>query len=278
MVRFPVEYGTLFRVEYEEEHLHYGIDRALRLLDKAIDAGANVVIFPEFVCYPEMQKAIGKHLEQLFSEKRQRVRRLFWVLAGSGWYEDNNNIAYMYSYSGRLIGKHYKFSRYSQEEKLMENLSYPGKETTIVSIEGIGESVVGICKDVSDGTYTNFLAERFCPSFLLIPAWSKSVNIGFKEQMKSITAKVHATSSILCNCCEAVRNAIEFKEENGMIVTPYKEGTVVTGKERKLLRRLNCNEQCNRRGCFWMVHMVFHPEAVKNNNVVDRIEQKFAWG
>lgn len=271
MVKCQMQDGALFNIGYEQEHLQNGINRALTLLDRAIDTGANVIVFPEFICYPQMQQEIGKHLKELYEKDYSRTRALFFVVAGSGWYEENNNIALIYSYTGRLLGKQYKYSQFAHGERgLVENLTSPGKETTIISIEGIGEFVVGICRDISNQDYTKHLVERFRANFLLVPAWSRSVNIAFKGQLQSLTANNHVTSSVVCNCCEALQAE---KERVGIVVTPCKEGTVVEGRVEEIHRQGDYCKGCEC-GCIFLVGMVFKNKAVKEGAIVKVISQK----
>ena len=55
LVTFEKTQGSLFRVKYIEEHKQNTIRRALQMLGEAIGQKANIVIFPEYVCFPEMQ-------------------------------------------------------------------------------------------------------------------------------------------------------------------------------------------------------------------------------
>lgn len=271
MVEFPVSVGAFFRVRYEEPHLDTGVDRALKLLDQAIDRKANIILFPEFICNREMQDAVRRHLQEISRDMPSRAGQLLLVVAGSGWTADDNNVAEIFSYDGQLLGKQYKFSRFASQKQagkeLIEGLSAPGKETTIIEIEGIGKILTGICRDVSERFYTKMLAAVFRPQLLLTPAWSPSVNMGFKEQFREITAENHRTCSVLCNCCEAIHSEEIFKTDTGMVVTPYKEGSVVIGKECMLKRTEECAEQCRDGGCIFAVHIDFHTNAVQNGDM-----------
>lgn len=275
MVNFPVDCGALFHVEYCREHLITGKERAVRLLDDAIKHKANIIIFPEFICSREIQESIRARLEFLYEKKPACLKSLLFVVAGSGWTADNNNVAVMYSYTGRLLGKQYKFSRYCdlkhEGKELIENLTKPGKETTIIEIKGLGKVAVGICRDVSDGSYTSLLTEIFAPQLLVTPAWSRSINIGFKEQFRDIITKNHITCCLLCNCCEAIRSKGEFRKNNGIVTTPYKDGSVITGKASEILRTEKCLEKCEVSGCVIMVNIDFNVQAVKKGKIVKKI-------
>ena len=294
-ITFPSVSGAFFRVQYEKECLEKETERAVNLLDKAIATGANIVVFPEYVCCPEMQEAIREHLQKLYQSDRRKVGKLFLVIAGSGWDKEDNNIAYLYSYSGRELGRQYKYAVYHDVQNaagdMVENLRTPGKEVTIVSIEGIGKCMTGICRDISDITYDKkyipILAEIFAPMFLLIPAWTSSVNIGFKGQLKNITQNNHRTCSMLCNCCNAFgtwdkkerkfkKESDVFREELAIAVTPYKDGSMIIGKDKILKRRKEkCDVECERGGCFYLVNMNFEKDAVEKGRIIKSILPKY---
>lgn len=257
MVSFPVDKGALFHVTYQEKHVETGIERALHLLDHAIRLKANMIIFPEYVCSQEIQGAIQEHLESIYEKDSKRLDSLFLVVAGSGWTEDQNNVCNIFSYDGRLLGKQYKYSRFSDlkygGKELIENLRNPGKETTIVEIDGVGKVLVGICRDISERSYTKMLADTFKPQLLLTPAWSKSILNGFQEQYRDLASINHRTCSVLCNCCEAVRDRKDLIQI-GIAVTPFKKGTVVIGKEHMICRSKDCTKNAEARDAsVWFV-------------------------
>lgn len=279
MLVFPVKEGALFHVKYKKKHLKTGSERAEKLLEFAVEKRANIIIFPEFVCGQKIQDTIQKWLKDTYEKTPEKMSSLLFVIAGSGWTEDENNVSYIYSYNGRLIGKQYKNCRYSdlkrKGKELIENLQNPGKETTIVDVKGLGKVLVGICRDVSEYSYTELLAKVFRPQFLLVPAWSKSVNIGFKNQFQEIVEKNHRTCSILCNCCEAFHNLDKFKTEIGLAVTPYKNGTVIEGTVNKISRGTKCIQKCKIGGCVFILDMDFGYEPVKKGKIVSNCQQEF---
>lgn len=277
MLEFPVQEGGLFTVNYKEEHLAKGRKRAIRLLKKAIAVGANIIIFPEFVCHIDIQEGIKESLEELYYQNPEKIKDLLLVIAGSRWSESNNNICRIYSYSGEILGEQYKYSAYSDMKKrgkeMIENLTEPGKEVTVVEVPGIGRVLVGICRDVSEGEYTFLLAKAFYPQFLLVPAWSKSVYKGFSQQFKNIVSDNHITCSILCNCCEAFKGS-EFRETNGIVVAPTQKGSVFKGKVSKISRLKDCNKSCGKGGCVFLVHLNFSVDNFKNKRIVEQIQQR----
>lgn len=279
MLKFPINQGGMFTIEYREEHRRNGVSRAIALLERAIDKKANIVIFPEFVCNKEIQEAIQARLQEIYRETPKRSEKLLLVAAGTRWSADDNNICYLYGYDGRYLGRQYKSVPFSDtkdsEKKWVEGLKNPGKEITIIDIEGIGKILVGICKDVSQGDYIKQLADVFNPQLLLVPAWSKSVKIGFSEQLREITVKNHRTCAMMCNCCEAM-NQFEFRELIGLVNAPHKKGSAVTGKEKEIKRKEAYCKACAEEGCVFIVHLDFSEEKVGKGQMIKRIEQKGA--
>lgn len=275
MVEFPIEEGALFHVEYREGYLERYERRAIQLLELAIDKKANIIVFPEFVCSQEIQKAIQQHLRQMYKKNSNRLKNLLIVLAGSGW-TDNNNIAVIFSYDGKLLGKQYKTERFSDLKKkgkeLIENFHDPGKETVIVEAEGLGKIAVGICRDICNQGYIKRLTEIFCPQLLLVPAWSGSIYKGFENQLKEITAYNHITCSVLCNCCEAMEGQ-GFRAEIGMLVTPVKRGSIVEGKACCIQRQEEKCRHCHERGCIILLNMYFKSSNVKQGRMVTQKKQ-----
>lgn len=275
MLRFPVDEGALFHVEYRDGYLERCESRAIRLLELAIDRKANIIVFPEFVCSQEIQGAIQHRLQQIYQENPDRLKNLLIVLAGSGWI-DGDNVAAIFSYDGKLLGKQYKTERFSdlKEEgrELIENLQNPGKETIIIDAEGLGKIAVGICRDICNQDYIERLTEIFCPQLLLVPAWSRSIVRGFENQLKEITVHNHITCSVLCDCCEAM-NSQAFREEIGMLVTPVKRRSLVEGKVCCIRRKAEKCEHCQKGGCIILATICFESDHVKRGRMVTQPKQ-----
>lgn len=273
MLEFPIIKGATFKVEYNDWHKEHGKLWALNLLHKAIDEGANIIVFPEYICSEEIQDAIGNRLKELYKKEPQRISELLLVVAGSGWTQDNNNVARIYSYSGYLLGRQYKYESYSDlgNKKLYEALQNRGKETTLVEIPHIGRCLIGICRDICEPPYTYIrrLSEIFSPQFLLVPAWSSSVRNGFQKQFEEIINYNHKTSCMLCNCCESINKFDKFREELGIIVTPYKDKTVITGGSNFLERsEKECANKCDKGGCIFILTLNYSTEAVRKQKIL----------
>lgn len=278
MTTFPIVQGASFKVDYTEWHKMNARNQALELLDKAIDNDANIIIFPEYVCSSDIQDAISARLKELYNSCSSKLNNLLLVVAGSGWTKDSNNVCKIYSYNGDYLGSQYKYSSYSdcKNEKgnyMMERLANPGKEMTIIKVPGIGNIQIGICRDISEAGFASHLARLFLPAFLLIPAWSPSISIGFRQQLAAIISENHTTSAVLCNCCESFRKFDFFKREIGLLVTPNKAGSVVEGKETYIIRHEKVCSECHSHGCLYMCDVDFSSAENKTGVSIKISEQ-----
>ncbi|MCM1120987.1 MAG: hypothetical protein NC416_00235 [Eubacterium sp.] len=273
LFRFKKIQGSMFRVQYIEQHRQNAIMKAVNLLKQAIQQKANIIIFPEYVCFPEMQEAIGDYLTETYRKAPKSVQNLLLVIAGSGWTEENNNVARIYSYSGKLLGEQYKYSPYDGEdeygERWIEGLSNPGRESVIINIPSIGSIMTAICRDVSNRDQTEKLADIFRIDFLLVVAWSKSLHGGFDKQLGSITEMNMTTSSIVCNCCGAMDRD---SRDRGIVVTPHKKKSIIEAKVRLFKRNAGGCENCA--GCIFSIPLLYRTQDVDRGKIVGRIAQR----
>ncbi len=269
-----------FYVEYPPEYEEDNIQRVTALLDLAIQKGANIIIFPEFIMSERMRDAVQTYLRQMQYDKK---KRLILVLAGTCYHWDGksrgNNILHIFNAKGMEVGRYYKYSPFliQKEERIhgadvsstksaglterrqycinCEMLSDPGKECVLLDIEGVGRVLPAICRDVIDGEYTSYLADLFLPSFVLVPAWSESVN-SFDTRLKSLADTIHA-ASLLCNCC----NAVKRDKDNtviGWFYMPAKQNTRMKAKLLNISHNQGCKKLCKERGgCIVQVEVDF---------------------
>ena len=103
--------------EYEEDN----IQRVTALLDLAIQKGANIFIFPEFIMSERMRDAVQTYLRQMQYDKK---KRLILVLAGTCYHWDGksrgNNILHIFNANGMEVGRYYKYSPFliQKEERI----------------------------------------------------------------------------------------------------------------------------------------------------------------
>lgn len=266
MLDFPITRGAVFEVEYKEWHKQYAQERALKLLCEAVAQGANIIVFPEFICSSEIQEAISEKLSEMYDACEEKLNNLLLVVAGSGWIRDSNNVSKIYSYNGIHLGDQYKYSSFTRKkgkDSMVEGLSNPGGATTVIRIPEIGNIQVGICRDISESTFAHQLARLFSPIFLLVPAWSSSVERGFNTQLRTIVSENYTTCGVLCNCCEA-RDKKNFERNIGIIVTPYKNKTIVDGKKTFISRNEEICAACLEHGCIFMCTFDFGVNRVLN--------------
>lgn len=271
----PCEFDTMprgpFYVKYIEEEEADNVARVVKLLDLAIRREANIIIFPEFIMSKGMQNSVKDYLQNL---ERNKKKQLSLVLAGTcyDWNCQNktgNNILHMFNANGIEIGCYYKYSPFlireeewyhgasltkekqkgesSNQRRFIRNcevLSEPGKKCTIVDIEVIGRVLPAICRDVIDGEITSYLTKKFMPSILMVPAWSKSVE-SFDAPLSALGETVH-TVSLLCNCCNAVKNS--GTKPIGKIFVPQKVETKMVSRPTEIRRSKSCFSECRRRG------------------------------
>lgn len=229
-----------FRIQYLDVHLQNGVEKAKKLLDLAIREGANIVVFPEYVCFPKMQDAIGDYLRETARDDPYLLKDLLLVVAGSGWTSDDNNVSIVFSSGGSPLGKHYKCEAYHKESKKVnknkegsekkiihsiEGLEDPGKESVIIQIPELGSVMPAICRDISNRGLIETLARVFRIDFLMIPAWSNSLHKAFEDQLCNITSANGNTYSVVCNACGGIDDKYwEQSRDRGLVVMPCKKG------------------------------------------------------
>lgn len=279
---FSKKRGGSFRVEYMESHKENGIEKALGLLETAIQDGANIVVFPEYVCFPEMQEAISAYLKDTNSKRPNKIKQLLLVIAGSGWANDDNNVCKVYSYSGAYLGEYYKCEPFEKEievktadgkkriSHIIEGLRDPGKESVIVQIPNVGSVMTAICRDISNRSIAEKIARVFHVDFLVVPAYSNSIHHAFVNQLKNITETNMNTCSVVCNCCAAIKDENWNKTwERGIVVTPYKQGSLVKGKDFIVCLKDEMRENCNVcNGCIFRLSISFQAEDVRKGEMV----------
>lgn len=263
-----------FYIKYNEHQESKHIRAVIRLLDEAIKKEAHIIVFPEYIMSLGMLDAIRKHLRKRSID----VNHLSLVFAGTNYaYDSNgkgNNILHIFNGNGREIGKYYKHSpfltrcgeyvhgvRYDSVDvsgidryfRNNEVISNPGKECTIIDLSGVGRILPSICRDAIDGDYTDELAKLFMPSLLLIPAWSASVT-SFNSRLSVLAETIH-TSSLLCNCCNAVD---EEKDIIGKFVYPRKQKSEMIAEAISLNRECGLKKDCiDEGGCMHIIDLDF---------------------
>lgn len=255
---FPRYKGKVFRVIYKPTALEKMKKEAIKLLEKSIEEKANIIVFPEFVCAEPIQKAIQLYLKNKSERNPEELKELVLVVAGTAWTSDDNNVMKIFNRSGELLGNYYKNAPFVTEE-YYEGLSTPGKECTIIDVEGVGRVFPSICRDASEEDYPMMLQKYFNPFLWVIAAWSPSLTHGFERQLCNSTERFH-TVGVLCNCCKAMK---KVRAGIGLLSLPYKgisrcESTIVP-----LTRVPDDCVNCKKNLCRFVVEMNFSYENVK---------------
>lgn len=262
-----------FTIKYQPELNEENTARILAHLKTAIQKEADIVVFPEFIMSPDMFNSLQKYL----ATRKQDNMRLKLVFAGTTYIQDGenncNNVLKILKSNGSVIRPfYYKFSpyvKYSEPDDIeiesCERLNHPGKECILLDIEGVGRILPSICLDFIDPAYTYILAHIFKPNLILIPAWSPSVG-GFHTNMLSFANNIH-TSSVLCNCCDAVMYTKGEKEkEIGAFIVPSKIENRMNSLLQPISRNQKCYEECKEEnGCIQLITIDYSGEQLIAN-------------
>ena len=276
-----------FYVDYSNEGEQEYIQHMITLLKSAVQQGANIITFPEFIMSPHMKQELQKHLRGMHRAHQEQVLAVF---AGTCYHWDGkngNNILHIFSGNGENIGCCYKRSSFLKRrvEKFhgailspgkdksdgsdedaphryldcCELLSDPGKESCFLDIDGIGRVMSAVCRDIIDGGNTAVLAEQFLPSLLVVPAWSPSVHT-FQTRFTGLAETIH-TASLLCNCCNAIKDA-ETPDScgttTGLFCIPKKVDGYMQTESFPIRRPPGCVGTCKARsGCVVMIEIDF---------------------
>jgi len=262
-----------FYIRYAPDMEQQNMDRAAALLDAAIQDGANIVVFPEFIMSQKMLKAIAEHL-RLRTKKGGGCSQLIFVIAGTTYLHNDEqyaNVMHFIKPNGVILPQtYYKFSPFYTENpppahgqdgkeparhfENIEVLTSPGKECTLLSIEGLALVLPSICRDAIDGDYSQRLAEIFHPEICMVSAWSRSES-AFHVRLEHLANSIH-TTSILCNCCDAIEKSEEA--EVGLLVIPRKKGAAMCAESLPLLRKADCRAHCgDGKGCIYRIDIDF---------------------
>lgn len=272
---FHIRQGASFEIKYDNHALEAVVDRVISLLKWAIECKANIIVFPEYICSEEIQIKISETLSEFSGTEPEKLKDLFFVVAGSAWTKDSNNVSYIYDEDGLLLGKVYKYSAYDNHKngiKYVERLQDPGKEITLIKVPGFGIFQTEICRNVSENEFCLRLAKVFDTQFLLITAWSSSVNIGFKKQIDAIVSSNHKTCTVMSNSCAAFSDCEDFRTQLGIVAAPQKNKSLIEANYENIIRdRQQCIDSCEN-GCIFEINFDFNGDEV--NDVVIKSDFK----
>jgi len=280
-----------FGVRYLESNEDEDIRRIKTLLKIAINNGANIVLFPEYIMSERMLQAVKN---EIVSASSNDNNQLCLVLAGTSyeWVSDDSGDNILHILNGKAscqetveIGRYYKFSPFIVRSEdiihgvnakkhadvktkvdskkyieMCEVLQSPGNEITLIDIDVIGRILPAVCRDVIDGKITNQLAKLFYPSLIAVIAWSKSIS-SFDVGLSGFAETIHACS-LLCNCCNAVdgENCMTI----GKFIYPSKQETKMKSKNVEIQRSTGCKANCqNIDGCVRFIDVDYSDVELK---------------
>lgn len=267
VTEFPMVTGTAkFIPHHSDEYAKEGIRSVIRIMEKALEKGCNIIIFPEYMIEAEMVQAIRDFLDS------KTFKELLFVAAGTRWTSENANELLILDRHGEIIGRYHKYAPFSEYRKigktgqlmrLTENLQNPGDEISLIDIKDIGRFAFAICRDVcvakgESNALISSVINCLQPNFLIVPAWSGSIESGFNDQFRAFGEE--RTVSILCNCCEPIATSPHHDSLKTRILvgTPCKDNpdkSCVSGKTEAVC----CNEMfsgvCPHRDCFFIIEL-----------------------
>lgn len=262
---FPMVEGTAeFTVQHSDEYIKEGIASIKRIMYKALEVDCNIIIFPEFMIEKEMIDAIK---EVLLETQRNS---LLFVAAGTRWTPENANELLILDRTGNEIARHHKYAPFSEERspgdgldpvRMTEHLAFPGKYLSLLDIKDIGRFAFAICRDVciieeDTAAILNYVIEELKPHFLIVPAWSSSIDTGFLNQFEVFGR--HQVISVLCNCCEPIALNRHHNEYRILIGSPCKDNpkkSGVNGKTQSIKCDVVVDHECSHKDCFFTLNL-----------------------
>lgn len=264
VTKFVYDTGAYFHVEYTDEYNEKFKEIALKFLETAIERGCHVVVFPEFMISKAILQGLKNKLRKL-DDSGSKTGNLTLVCAGSRWDRKgknpefiDNNISTLLDCHGTEIARQYKSIPYrSKDKRAVEKLDTPGKEVSLVDVIGLGRVQLSVCRDVCTTlpeSNHKLIFSLFQPNLVLVPAWSGSIEGGFKEGFRDIS--VAGAVSVLGNCCEAVTFMLKQKGKD-LSPRPQSAFRVFTGipaiDDNSRIARVRCpyfsQEPCQPENC-----------------------------
>lgn len=249
-ITFSAPRGRNLTAEYVDGYRSTYEATVIGALDTCLRHSCQVVVFPEIVISPGLREVICSYLENPKLRKRPLL-----VVAGSSWEQGEafgNNVSYLYDGYGHEVGQYYKHSNYGRYEdaehvEYVEGLDDPGKECTILDVEGIGRVLPSICKDLaSEKRFTLDLATSFCPNIVCVPALSPSMDTAFSGPVTELSER-SLSVSVVCNQCGRMAGREGGVATVGMVGAPLLNtgsGTRTQCLTLPITRNEKCHGHC----------------------------------
>ncbi len=255
--------GGLFDVHYGRDFEQHAYLNVVSPLIDAIEAGCEIVVYPELAMSPQLLEAVKAFLSNPEHDKKA----LKLVVAGSGRPgNERDNVCTLLKCDGEVLGTCHKFSKFIDlgDPPLVEQLDHPGATNTLVDIAGVGRVLVGICKDLaSDGERVTLeIAHALKPQVVCVPALSQSVDKAFSIALHELTVRKHAIGCV-CNLC-AARKQYGQSEVGVSCVASFEfcgaRGKALDCQIHSITRPKGAQAECAQRlgGCMRVVSLDFN--------------------
>ena len=253
-------------IDYSSKAQDRFIKMADRILDKAINNNCDFLVLPEYHTSQEVLDHIEKYLNHAFESGRNTP---ILTLAGSQWTDDNSNQMTILGKDGKKLGLYNKYSPYVGEVKtseltnrsgqpwaidkleVTEKLNNRDKNLVFFGINNVGVILPSICRDAYDNDYTQVLVQKLHPLFVLISAWSPSLN-SFRTPLKNLCCS-YFVSSVFDNACSAIA---KDRTDVGYCNTVCKHDTVLDELSAEINRPFVACSHCDS-GCLHIAEYNF---------------------
>lgn len=226
------------RIKYINDMKQNALKKIKQCLYDMEEKGANIVVFPELALYPDFLNALKKFLINY------DFKNLKLIFTGSQ-YIDEENIAYILSSKGTLLGTHYKqiaYDIYHENENYSEILKL-SKTIDFLDIKGLGRIGYKICKDVLSEEINIIYDSIMHSNIDFLSSYSEKTKMMLKGA-KSSTEKF-GKNIIMCNACSAIDKKNDIEENLlGFITFPDIKFKNIECGVYKHSKNKFCNNKC----------------------------------
>lgn len=258
-----------FYVKYRKDYEQCLLGHVISCLEKAINGGAQIIVFPEYVVSSELSARIQEYLEA--NKTFTKTSKLLLVVAGSAWQKNSVdaqgdiNGGKLYNRVGQLLGEYHKFEPFTQTrngQTLTEYLSDSAR-ISLVYISGFGLILPLICRDVVNLHGAESLVQTYNPVLTPIVAWSNRIEYGFLNPMETF-AQTYYTFGVMCDACASRETDADYL---GLVCVPHKrqaigdEQYVSSTFTKKITKKPDICTACKAGGCIQWVTVDFTDSA-----------------